>query len=116
MIDNGAAVNVVPFSFLQKLGYGETNFSSTRNMLRGYNNLKVTLIETTVLPVMLFPKTILTEFYIIDRETSYNMILERPWIHQMKYIPSTLFQEVRFLHLGKVFIAQGDPEPFDIHL
>ncbi|KAH9290729.1 hypothetical protein KI387_034846, partial [Taxus chinensis] len=50
------------------------------------------------------------------RETNYNMILGRPWIHRMKAIPSTLFQEVRFLHLGKVFIAKGDPKPFDVHL
>ncbi|KAH9293975.1 hypothetical protein KI387_040820, partial [Taxus chinensis] len=50
------------------------------------------------------------------RETNYNMILGRPWIHRMKAIPSTLFQEVRFLHLGKVFVAKGDPKPFDLHL
>ncbi|KAH9307028.1 hypothetical protein KI387_011432, partial [Taxus chinensis] len=116
MVDDGAEVNIVPFSFLQKLGYGETNCSTTRNTLRGYDSLKATSIGTIILSVTLGPKTILTEFYIIDRETNYNMILGRPWIHRMKAIPSTLFQEVRFLHLGKVFVANGDPKPFDLHL
>ncbi|KAH9310309.1 hypothetical protein KI387_044714, partial [Taxus chinensis] len=34
----------------------------------------------------------------------------------MKAIPSNLFQEVIFLHLGKLFVDQGDLKPFDIHL
>ncbi|KAH9298035.1 hypothetical protein KI387_029717, partial [Taxus chinensis] len=50
------------------------------------------------------------------KETNYNIILGRPWIHRMKAIPSMIFQEVRFVHLGKVFVAQDDPNPFNIHL
>lgn len=78
IIDDGVVVNIVPFSFLQNIGYKETNCSSTQNTLRGYDSLKETSIKTILMSVTLGPKMVLIEFYIIDRETKYNMILDHP--------------------------------------
>lgn len=92
MIYDGEDLNIFPFSFLQKLGYRETDSSSTRNTLRGYDSLKEISIGTIVLPLpaTLRPKMVITNFYIIHRKTNYNMIIGKPWIHRMKEIISTL--------------------------
>ena len=35
-------------------------------------------------------------FLVVDCDSSYNMILGRPWIHAMGAVPSTLHQMVKF--------------------
>ena len=37
-----------------------------------------------------------TKFLVFDYESSYNMILGRPWIHGMGAVPSTLHKMVKF--------------------
>ena len=35
--------------------------------------------------------------YVIDADTSYNLLLERPWIHRNAIIPSTLYQVMKYV-------------------
>jgi len=35
-------------------------------------------------------------YYVIDVDTSYNMLLGRPWIHRNIVIPSTLHQVMKY--------------------
>ena len=35
--------------------------------------------------------------YVIDADTSYNLLLERPWIHRNAIIPSTLHQVMKYV-------------------
>ena len=34
--------------------------------------------------------------YVIDADTSYNLLLGRPWIHRNSIIPSTLHQVIKY--------------------
>lgn len=36
------------------------------------------------------------QFSVVDYTSSYNMIIDRPWIHDMGAIPSTLHQSIKF--------------------
>ena len=36
-------------------------------------------------------------YYIIDADTSYNLLLERPWIHRNDIIPFTLHQVIKYV-------------------
>ncbi|KAJ9544336.1 hypothetical protein OSB04_024043 [Centaurea solstitialis] len=42
-----------------------------------------------------------TKFNVIDYQSAYNVILGRPWIHEMKAVPSTYHQRSNFLLLGE---------------
>src|SRR3954462_15430116 len=35
--------------------------------------------------------------YVIDADTSYNLLLGRPWIHRNHIVPSTLHQVMKFV-------------------
>jgi len=35
--------------------------------------------------------------YVIDTDTSYNLLLGRPWIHRNSIIPSTLHQVMKYI-------------------
>ena len=50
--------------------------------------------------------------YVIDANTSYNLLLGRPWIHHYSIIPSTLHQVMKYIDGdGKVrtLIAKRNP-------
>ena len=41
--------------------------------------------------------------YVIDADTSYNLLLGRPWIHHNSIVPSTLYQVMKYIDgSGKV--------------
>ena len=50
------------------------------------------------------------KFLVVDCESSYNMILGRPWIHGMGAIPSTLHQMVKFPTPWGIRTIIGDQE------
>jgi len=35
--------------------------------------------------------------YVIDTDTSYNLLLGRPWIHRNSIVPSTLHQVMKYI-------------------
>ncbi|CAL5402321.1 unnamed protein product [Camellia sinensis] len=53
-------------------------------------------------------KKIKTEFMVIDTPSPYNIILERPWLHTMGAVPSTLHQLLRFPTEHRIEEVRGD--------
>nr|XP_016507383.1 PREDICTED: uncharacterized protein LOC107825060 [Nicotiana tabacum] len=56
--------------------------------------------ETTkgevILPVTVSDIVQDTKFHIIEGDMGYNALLGRPWIHNMREVPSTLHQMMKF--------------------
>ncbi|KAL0758615.1 hypothetical protein Bca101_074765 [Brassica carinata] len=50
------------------------------------------------------------KFLLVDCQSSYNMILRRPWIHDMGAVPSTLYQMVKFPTPLGIKAVRGDQE------
>ena len=53
-----------------------------------------------------------TKFQVVDSKLSYNMLLGRPWIHDMEVVPSTLHGRLKFELQGEVHTILVDPEPY----
>ncbi|KAM1018797.1 hypothetical protein ACFX2C_040378 [Malus domestica] len=53
-----------------------------------------------------------TLFHVIDANTSYNVLLGRPWLHTYGVVPSTLHQCFKFLINGEVKTVLEDTDPF----
>ena len=52
-------------------------------------------------------------FHVIDADTSYNALLERPWLHTSKVIASTLHQCLKYTdEHGNEKTIRGDANPF----
>ena len=52
-----------------------------------------------------------TLFHVIDAKTSYDVLLEQPWLHDNGVIPSTLHQCFKF-YRGWVKKVAADTKPF----
>jgi len=51
--------------------------------------------------------------YVIDADTSYNLLLRRPWIHRNSFVPSTLHQVMKYVDReGKVWTLIAKRHPF----
>ncbi|XP_074305863.1 uncharacterized protein LOC141641085 [Silene latifolia] len=49
-------------------------------------------------------------YLVIDGPSNYNVILDRPWIHEMKVVPSTYHQSLKFPTPWGVQEIRGDQE------
>jgi len=53
-------------------------------------------------------------YYVIDADTSYNLLLGRPWIHRNSIVPSTLHQVMKYIDgSGKVRTLIAERHPFN---
>ena len=51
--------------------------------------------------------------YVIDADTSYNLLLGRPWIHMNHIVPSTLHQVMKYMDVqSKVHTLVAEQHPF----
>src|SRR3954470_12468020 len=51
--------------------------------------------------------------YVIDADTSYNLLLGRPWIHRNHVVPSTLHQVMKYVDAqGQVRMLVAEQRPF----
>src|SRR4051812_3155427 len=51
--------------------------------------------------------------YVIDADTSYNLLLGRPWIHRNHIVPSTLHQVMKYVDdQGQVRTLVAEQRPF----
>ncbi|XP_019242437.1 PREDICTED: uncharacterized protein LOC109222546 [Nicotiana attenuata] len=53
-----------------------------------------------------------TKFQVVEMDMAYNIILSRPWIHEMDAIPSTLHQVIKFSsqwEYGKYVVTSKRP-------
>ena len=117
LIDNGAAVNILPTRMLAKLRRTEgdllptemtvTNFAGEVTKARGILPIELTVGK----------KTTMTAFFVVDTSASYNALLGRDWIHPNLCIPSTLNQVLVFWNGDEVEVVPADDKPFvaDVH-
>ena len=47
-------------------------------------------------------------FQVLRIQSSFNLLLGRPWIHKAGTIPSSLYQNVKFIHEGRIIMIQSD--------
>ena len=47
-------------------------------------------------------------FQVLRIQSSFNLLLCRPWIHKAGAIPSSLHQKVNFIHEGRIITIQTD--------
>ena len=47
-------------------------------------------------------------FQVLRIQSSFNLLLGCPWIHEANAIPSSLHQKVKFIHEGRVISIQFD--------
>ncbi|XP_075515468.1 uncharacterized protein LOC142550117 [Primulina tabacum] len=100
-VDSGSSVNVIfkdAFMQMDSQGY---HLEAIETALFGFANHVVYPEGEIVLPLTLgspdLKKTVMTSFNVVDSPSSYNIILGRPAMNELKAVASTYNQKIKFL-------------------
>ncbi|XP_013594344.1 PREDICTED: uncharacterized protein LOC106302366 [Brassica oleracea var. oleracea] len=96
LVDNGSSRNIVLQTAYQDLGLDESALTRKTTPLVGFSGEVKQTAGKVVLPVYAEEINMSNKFLLVACQSSYNMILGRPWIHDMGAVPSTLHQMVKF--------------------
>ncbi|XP_038698571.1 uncharacterized protein LOC119996119 [Tripterygium wilfordii] len=96
LVDNGSSTNVLFLGCLKAMEIDESHIIGRSTILLGFSGEQVYSLGEIALPVYTEGINLNTNFVVLKGSSPYNIILGRPWIHEMKAIPSTYHQLIRF--------------------
>ncbi|XP_021767502.1 uncharacterized protein LOC110731890 [Chenopodium quinoa] len=110
LVNNGSSANSIMIDTLKHMNIDEKSIVNKSTMLVGFSGeTKKTSGEIT-LATYTKGINLQVKFLVIDTLSSYNMILGRPWIHEMKAIPSTYHKVIKFPTRWGIQEIKGDPK------
>ncbi|CAL5392185.1 unnamed protein product [Camellia sinensis] len=108
LVDTGSSVNVMYNNLFKMLELKPEDLKPTSYMMCGFNGVPVQPMGEVTLPIYVDPVTAQTLFMVVDVSSRYNAIIDLPWLHEMRAIPSTYHQLLKF-HLDTGITAiRGD--------
>jgi hypothetical protein len=117
LIDGGAIVNLMPYSIFKKLEREDDELMKSNLTLNGVGGNPMEARGVISMELTVGSKSLATAFFIIKVQGNYNVILGHDWIHDHRYIPSTLHQfliqwiddEIEVVHANvSAYIALAD--------
>ncbi|XP_056854581.1 uncharacterized protein LOC130504029 [Raphanus sativus] len=110
LVENGSSSNIIFHSAFADLGLEPTALTRKVTPLVGFSGEVKQTIWEVLLPVYAEGINQATKFLVVDCPSSYNVILGRPWIHDMGAVPSTLHKLVKFPTSWGIKAVKGDQE------
>ncbi|XP_070032052.1 uncharacterized protein [Nicotiana tomentosiformis] len=107
MVDDGSGACIIHPRVLAQMKL-EDKIVPRCITLTGFNNAVERTSGEITLPVLAGGVTLETTFHITDKDTTYNAIIGRPWIHTMRAIPSSLYQVIKFPTPWGIFSIRGE--------
>ena len=107
LIDDGSALNVCPLKTASSLGPRIEDFVPIDQHVRAYDNGRRGVLGTITLELTIEPMIKKVEFQVLNIASCFNMFLGRPWIHDTKAVPSSLYQKVWFPYEGAILTIYG---------
>ena len=92
LVDTGAAVNLMSYSVLRRLGRSSADLIETNVMINDFNGQPLEAMGVINVELTVAHKTIPTSFFIVNSKSTYMVLLGRDWIHANCCIPSTMHQ------------------------
>jgi hypothetical protein len=92
LVDTGAAVNIMSYSVLRRLGRSAGDLIKTNITLSDFNGQTSEAQGILSVDLTVGNKTVPTSFFIVNSKSTYNVLLGRDWIHANCCIPSTMHQ------------------------
>jgi hypothetical protein len=108
LVDTGAAINIMLYSVLHRLGQSIGDLIKTNVMLSDFNGQTLEAQGILSVDLTVGNKTIPTSFFIISSKSTYNVLLGRDWIHANCCIPSTMHQYLIQWDRDEVEVVHAD--------
>ena len=93
---------VCPLVTAIALGFSPADFRASTQTVRAYDGTQRIVMGTLNTHVMIGLVSYSIVFQVLRIQSSFNLLLGRPWIHEAGAIPSSLHQKVKFIHEGRI--------------
>ncbi|XP_030958737.1 uncharacterized protein LOC115980644 [Quercus lobata] len=108
MIDQGSGADVMYLDLFDGLGLKNQDLTKYDTPLVSFDG-RVVIPESQIsLPVNMEGKEVMVTFIVVRSFSPYTAILERPWIHAMRAVLSTLHMKVKFPTEHGVVVVRGN--------
>jgi hypothetical protein len=108
LIDNGSSVNIIKLDTLERMGIPKEEIAGTSTILVGFSGEIKNTVGEIKLPVYVEGANSIQKFCVVDSLPGCNIILGRPWIHDLKAVPSTYHQCIKLPTPWGVVKIRGD--------
>ncbi|CAL5390108.1 unnamed protein product [Camellia sinensis] len=108
LVDPGSSVNVMYKKLFEELRVKPEDLQPTSTRMCGFDGMVVALKGQVSLRICVEQVTVRTEFLVVDVYSSYNAIVGTSWLHDMKAVPSTYYQVVKFHPSMGIEAIRGD--------
>ncbi|XP_074297501.1 uncharacterized protein LOC141628232 [Silene latifolia] len=96
LVDSGSSVNLVMVKTIKNMGFSEKDLQKKTIPLVGFSGETANPLGEIVIPTYAGGINKQVRYLVIDGPSTYNVILDRPWLHLMKAVPSTYHRWVKF--------------------
>lgn len=96
-VDSGYALSIIPLKLVQHLGVPWKHLSATNTTIFDFNVTGTKPLGKIRLKCQFGDIKTETTCYVIDAESSYNLLLGRLWIHDNPIVPFTLHQCLKYV-------------------
>lgn len=112
LVDNGAAINILPVATMKRLGKDNHDLIPTDVLVSSFVGDITTTRGILPLNVEVGRQKTLSAFFVVESRASYNALLGRDWIHAAACLPSSMHQAlILWGHTGPEVVS-ADPSPF----
>ncbi|KAL4181344.1 hypothetical protein AMTRI_Chr12g270720 [Amborella trichopoda] len=108
MLDRGSTVNLIPRRILTRPGLGSDDLTLTHITEQGFNQSREKPADTVCLRFKINDLNNYAQFHVINTDTSYNVLLGRPWLHDQGVAPSMLHQCFKYSRDGRQHKVYAD--------
>jgi hypothetical protein len=108
LVDTGAAVNIMPYSVLRRLGRSAEDLIKTNVTLSDFKGQASEAHGVLNVDLIVGSKAVPTSFFIVSSKSTYIVLLGRDWIHANCCIPSTMHQCLIQWDGDKVKVVHAD--------
>ncbi|XP_070014882.1 uncharacterized protein [Nicotiana sylvestris] len=109
LIDPGSSMNFILLRLLNKM-QAEDKLVPKAHTLSGFDNSSIVTKGEVVLTTFAEGVVKDAKFQVVEMDMAYNMILGRPWIHEIDVVPSTLHQVIKFPSQWGICQIRGDQQ------
>ncbi|KAG7564126.1 Cytochrome P450 superfamily [Arabidopsis suecica] len=110
LIDTGSSVDLIFLGTLERMGISRADIVGPPSPLVAFTSESAMSLGTIKLPVLAKNVSKIVDFVVFDKPAAYNIILGTPWIYQMKAVPSTYHQCIKFPTPSGVGTIRGSQE------
>ena len=107
MVDQGSAAEIMYPDLYKGLGLKPEDLTTYSSPLVSFEGKMVVPKGQIRLPVQAGTDVVEVDFIVVDTFSPYTVIMDRPWLHSLGVISSTLYQKVEYPSGGQVLEIVG---------